>query len=123
MDENRCPFVRQRTERIRELHLGREHLCWGSSTDLHYLGLSTALKAVSCHLVSWLSVIRGKLSISPASPLLSYWMWVYRRFEENEEGSWRALICFFILRLPFEVRFLLCKNHKVSYVVLEYPFW
>ena len=55
VDGNRSPFVRQRTERI-ELHLGREHLFRGFSTDLHYLGLCTDLKTVSCHLVSWLTL-------------------------------------------------------------------
>ena len=33
-----------------ELHLSSEHPFWGFSTDLHYLGLSTDLKTVSCHL-------------------------------------------------------------------------
>ena len=55
VDESRRPFVRQRTERI-ELHLGREHSFWGFSTDLHYLDLSTVLKTVSCHLMSWLTL-------------------------------------------------------------------
>ena len=55
LDNNRSPFVRQRTE-IVELHLGREHPFWGCSTDLHYLGLSTDLKTVSCHLLSWLTL-------------------------------------------------------------------
>ena len=50
VEENKSPFVRQRTERI-ELHLGREHPFWEFSTDLHYLGLSTDLKTVSCHLL------------------------------------------------------------------------
>ena len=42
VEENRSAFVRQRTKRI-ELHLGRERLFWGFSTDLHYLGLITDL--------------------------------------------------------------------------------
>ena len=54
VDENRSPFVRQRTERI-ELHSGREHPLGGFSTDLHYLGLSTALKTVSYNLLTWLA--------------------------------------------------------------------
>ena len=40
-----------RSERI-EFHLAREHPFWGFSTDLNYLGLSTDLKTVSCHLLS-----------------------------------------------------------------------
>ena len=43
VDENRGPFVRQRTQRI-ELHLGRKHPLLGFSTNLHYGGLSTSLK-------------------------------------------------------------------------------
>ena len=50
VEENRSPFDRQRTERI-ELQLSREHPFWGFSTDLYYLGLSTNLKTVSCHLL------------------------------------------------------------------------
>ena len=55
VDENRSPFVRQGTERI-ELHLCREHPFWGFSTDRHYLGLSTYLKTISCHLLSWVTL-------------------------------------------------------------------
>ena len=43
VSKNRSPFVKWRTERI-ELHLGREHPFCELSTDLHNLGLSTALK-------------------------------------------------------------------------------
>ena len=55
VNENRSPFVRQRTEKI-ELHLGRKHPFWGLSIDLHYLGPSNALNTVSCHLLSWLTL-------------------------------------------------------------------
>ena len=43
VDENKA-------ENWKELHLGSEHLYWGFSTDLHYIGLSTDFKTVSCHL-------------------------------------------------------------------------
>ena len=45
---------------------------------------------------------------------------VDRRYKANDPGSRRTLIRFFKLLLPFEIRFLLCKNHKVSILVLEY---
>ena len=52
LEENRSPFVRQRTEKI-EFHLGREHPFWGFSPDQHYLGLSTdlngQLSGICCH--------------------------------------------------------------------------
>ena len=38
-----------------ELQLGSEPPFWGFSIDLRYLGLSTALKTVSCPLLSWLA--------------------------------------------------------------------
>ena len=41
---------KNKAENWTELHLSREHPFWGFSTDLHYLGLSTDLKTVSCHL-------------------------------------------------------------------------
>ena len=41
---------KNKAENCIELHLGSEHPFWGFSTDLHYLGLSTDLKMVSCHL-------------------------------------------------------------------------
>ena len=46
VEKNKSPF-----QFGRELHLGREHPFWEFSADLHYLGLSTDLKTVSCHLL------------------------------------------------------------------------
>ena len=47
VDENRGPFVKQSSRGNRVL---------GFSTDLHYLGISTDLKAVSFHLLPSLSL-------------------------------------------------------------------
>ena len=56
-----------------------------------------------------------------------------RSYEANDQGSRRVhQFDFLKLVLPFEiifllclklVRFLLCKQHKVSTLVLEYPLW
>ena len=86
VDENRSSFVRQRIERI-EFHLSREQPYSGLSTDPHYLGLSTDLKMVSCHLLSWLSEISKKL---PFSSVIALWSdGNDTRHEPNDPGSWR----------------------------------
>ena len=51
VDQKTCLFGRQ-AERS-ELHLGREHPFWGLADTL---SLSTNLKTVSCHLLSWLTL-------------------------------------------------------------------
>ena len=43
-------------ENRKERHVGKEHPFWEFSTDRHYLDLSTDLKTVSCHLLSWLTL-------------------------------------------------------------------
>ena len=86
VDENRSSFFRQRIERI-EFHLSREQPYSGFGTDLHYLGLSTDLKTVSCHLLSCLSEISYKL---PFSSVIALWSNGHDGvYEPNDPGSRR----------------------------------
>ena len=45
------PDVEENRSERTELHLAREHPFWAFSTDLNYLGLSSDLKSVGCHLL------------------------------------------------------------------------
>ena len=63
VEEKRSPFQLGTELRESEFHLGRDHPFWEFSTDLHYLGLSTDLKTVTCQFVVMVT-LRNKLKIT-----------------------------------------------------------